>query len=565
MSVNQEDVRKSTALREVLEHIEVSGLKEKLQVLEALEGAIEKLQDAIKNADVEVPRGDAPSLILHARKAHELLERGAGQPDLLLDVALKATDKLFAAATELLEGHRRVVIGRYRAELEKCGQAAGKLSGEIDSNAVQKVETAFETFRKIEFFAPLRIIEDPMAHVRESLNYVVQCAGTAKQRLAIDDEQLGGHDALCGKETVRKLIASIKPGRLSELGPGPMGIATPKYDYKGYPKVEVSEEKGQFHLVPSEAKDAAAHECTVMPIGEFILGKIVLVTDGESVTAEAEDGSWFNYGLPGATNAMHDKWLKRGVSPEAYREVELRELEHLVDFDYAFKLGPVALAEAIKRVSNQQFDSATDPIDALVDDLSKHGVAELIPADPHAPDAWADRMSMVMLLLSGMSKERDTQGTHSPVGNKATIKGDSVLIDPVFGKKTLDARQIISLAKVGVVYTGEPPPKDDIKEDLDEDVTPPVETKRERTMPLRVLKKGDTATVLQLVRGLDASESVGADQVDSAIVQAEQVVLIEAEPTEDGLVWASAPEKDVRCLAMPDGRAYFQISVELLE
>src|SRR5262249_8061280 len=147
------------------------------------------------------------------------------------------------------------------------------------------------------------------------------------------------------------------------------------------------------------------------------------------------------------------KRLKRGVTPEIYREVQLRELEHLVDFSYAFQVGPVALAAAVNGIAANKYDTKTGPIKALVAYLSESALV-LIPADPYMPEAWTDRMSIVMSQVAGESKLRDSKGTHSPKDNKATVVGDAVVIHPVFGKDSLNTADIIKLDSVDSVYTG---------------------------------------------------------------------------------------------------------------
>ena len=538
------------------------------RIVTELAGAIDDLVKALEEADQDVPRGAVPQHLQEAQTLHEKLVSAVGTPDLLEEAAVNTIRKLKTAFRDLLQAHQEQVVKQYRAKLEECKRAASQAKVELDANAVKAVEDQFAAFCKFTYFVPTRMIDEPMAALREALHYAVESASTHAKKLEIAGQALSHHDALCGEGQVRQLLNRIKPGQLTSQGPGPMGFADPKYDAQGYPQVVVSGDAGHFRLSRAEAKDAAMHECVVMPIGEFKLGQITLVEPGESVTVQPDNGDiGFRYRLPEASESWKGKWLKRGVTPETYREVELRELEHLVDFDYAFKLGPLALATAVNRVAEEEFDTPVGPIDALLQDLSKSGAAALIPADPYDSGAWIDRMTLVMLELSGLSKLRDTKGTHSPVDNRASVVSDSVVIHPVFGKTSLDAKDIITLDAIDTVYTGKPPPKESATGSSKQG-----EAKNERTPikqpatkpkgPGRALKKGEDATVAETVFSLDLCEKVGGNPVETGRAKSGTSVRIEGDPDVNGIVWASAPEGDVLARGMPNGRAYFLINVD---
>jgi hypothetical protein len=313
------------------------------RIIPELQEAIDRLNGYNNDADPQVERNEVLQLLQRANALAKELEQPDGRGD-LIGAAATMTHELNTNSDQLLQRHKDCVVGRFQIELEKCQSQAFNVPVELDKSATIAFGKAIETYRGYEFFAPPRVLEEALFNVKEALNYSLAIAATETDKLKIGLSELEAHKGVCGAEQVLQLLTRIKPGRLSDLGPGPMGLAEPKYNFKDYPDVEVEKSDGGYRLKSTNVTASSAHECTVMPIGAFSLGKIEYV-DGESVSVVPENGgSYFRYRLPGADSKWVGKTLKRGVTKETYREVELRELEHLVDFDFAFQLGPVALA-----------------------------------------------------------------------------------------------------------------------------------------------------------------------------------------------------------------------------
>ena len=144
--------------------------------------------------------------------------------------------------------------------------------------------------------------------------------------------------------------------------------------------------------------------------------------------------------------------LYRGVTDATFKELTLLELEHLVDFSYAFKITVNRVAECINGIAGKWFDSKELAMTALVEAIRTD--SPLIPAEPMALDSWRQHLISAASKLAGFSIERDTQGYHYPKGYRANCAGDTITIEPIFKKEYLPTENFITLDHLTTVFSG---------------------------------------------------------------------------------------------------------------
>lgn len=434
-----------------------------------------------------------------------------------------------------------------------------------ETEHLETAARAIEEFRAGEDYGKVGPMKKSLAMLFDRMNYAVSAIQTEKQALVISDDRLSTYSGPLDAEQAKDLLKTIKPGSLTHEGPGPMGMADPKFSATDYPQLEIEESDGKFSIkLVSLPTSSASHVCTVMPIGTFSLGEIQMVAEGKTYVESETGSTQFTYKIDGASPSWERKILKRGVSAETHREVTLRELEHLVDFDYAFEIGPVALAKAMAAVAGAKHDSKEAALDALITELQKTGNEALIPADPREPSAWSDRMSSVMMQLTGFSKDRDTRGTHSPAGNTANVTGTDVIIEPVFKSESLKTEEIISLSRITPVYTGvlpEPEPEPQ-QEPLQREIRPQRDV-------LPEFKKGQDVRAYDWIGAVKPCLSIGGQPFAKANIDRGTKMKIESEKDDYGFVWFSADIADLEVTDTSDesvsGKIYFEEHVENAE
>lgn len=234
-----------------------------------------------------------------------------------------------------------------------------------------------------------------------------------------------------------------------DMNAGPMGEAVPRYAGCTFPTVEIDFiGPGQFGIKPTQAVHVANHLWKLVPIGTHSLGVIVSVT-GDLVTTASEQSRM----IKGASADWKGCQLFRGVNAETYREIQKRELEHLVDFAYAFTLATQPIVDAVQKVAGQVFDHVDKPLLAVIALLSGEHRC-LVPKHPRSPWAWRDRCTFVAQQLAELSTARDDKnnGTHRPIGYVANKVGSEVIILPKFKPGRLATPQIIVMSGIGTVF-----------------------------------------------------------------------------------------------------------------
>ena len=292
--------------------------------------------------------------------------------------------------------------------------------------------------------------------LEEPVRFAEGIKATKAGKLPLDDADIAEHAEICGDlDRVREIAKGLKPGRLEHLGPGPMAVVNCNFNSDDYPVPVVEPDGDGFRLAPVKVSDTSSHSCQITPIGEFSLGEIVATLDGQTQTmpeSGGDSGNTFKK-LKGSPDWV-GKSLVRAVSAETYKELERRELEHLIDFDYAFQIGPAALGDAINTAAGTTHETPEAALDALIELLKARGQLTFVPKTPEKPEAWRSRMAVVMASVSDGSKKRDRMGTHSPSDNIPVVRGKAVILTPVFKEESLKTKTIITLGEATPVYGG---------------------------------------------------------------------------------------------------------------
>jgi len=340
-----------------------------------------------------------------------------------------------------------------------------KRLSDVFENALERsIKTYMETYKAIladinKFYTHgdaeiLRRIDKAIRAFQVDLHYAKLAAETPNRRKAISDKQVEGLTAHCSQDRIAIFIESVKFGKVDDRD-GPMGVAEPIYKLEDCPDVIVlSPRDGTFKIKPVTAKLSSPHLITIMPIGQYKIGKIETVNVGVGVDVRvfANAKSLLSITINGADPAWKGLTLCKGVSPSCFNDILIREMEHAVDFDYAFDLAAGGLAKAINALESDEFCTADAAVQALVNRLTEQGLAQLIPADPMADGAWLERLMSVLKQLAQQSSRRDEEGTHSPASHVAQREGDIVIYGPTFKADSLSTSKIVSLEHVGVVY-----------------------------------------------------------------------------------------------------------------
>jgi hypothetical protein len=510
------------------------------QVENDLDDALRSYELVYKECRPDVTTAEFSGLLQQARGVlASLANRPKGGAPTEPEGAVLLVPRLKVHETRLIRAQMEAEARDFAAARDAITQAAQSSRIELDAKALAAFEAELKQFRSAEFIHPGRAVKGALAELRKNLAYEVQAASTEKSRLPIDEKALKSRAGLAHAGDVKPLLARVKPGRLVNLGPGPMGIASPDYRGSQFPSVQVEPAGTKFRFKRTAAREAPNHHCTIAPIGEHELGEIDSV-EGPKVRFTQADGEGFNYTLDQKAEAgWVGSLLKTGVTAQTYREIELRELEHLVDYSYAFTLSAGRLADAVNALAGQDFDSAGLAYAELVEQLGD--AKALAPEDATDPAQWDQRLQTVLQELAGMSIERDRQGTHSPVKRVAKKSGKDVVIEPAFGAKSLDPRAIISMANVPVVYR-------------------PVSKKSEATAGFAV---GQSYTLLVPMPRTDLCPGIDGAQEDMGLIAQGREVTLRSLPDDKGRAWASVPKgtvKGILSFSTPD--MYFTVRAE---
>src|SRR5262249_35654991 len=223
----------------------------------------------------------------------------------------------------------------------------------------------------------------------------------------------------------------------------------------------------------------------------------------------------------------------------------------------------------------------------------------LVPTKPHDPEAWPDRMSIVITILSDRTKKRDDVD-HRPSGNAVTASGNSVVLHPIFRESTWTTEELITLTEVPVVYGASAATDDDDAAtdddapdsgapgggDSDSDASEggapqggvPVQTSSSAatvttTGSATALTVGQECVLNRKVASVDFFDVVGGtDAKNCGIVKPNTKVRIELVPATSlevpatsQKVWVSAPKEPSWSVSdVVDARAYFQVPRDAL-
>ncbi|MEM7320634.1 MAG: hypothetical protein AAF408_16635, partial [Pseudomonadota bacterium] len=497
------------------------------EVIEALDAAIDKLREFDLEIEPEIPRGDTEKLLVDAPALLERLRMEPVDEKDVEDARRKVLPAVRGHATTLLDTHHKAMVNEVNDKIYDCQFRARQAEIELDPRRINdvKVDIAkFTEYRDNDIVGTKHLFLQSLFNLEEPVIYAEASKATLKAKLPQADDDIAEHAGVCGGlDRVREIAKGLKPGRLVNLGIGPMAIVSDNFNFADNPTPEVVEADGSFSLKSVTVTNSSSHSCTIMPIGEFSLGKIVSTLDGVvQVSPESGEGETVDYRGLNPSAGWSGKILKRAVSPETYKELEKRELEHLIDFEYAFQLGPGALGAAINKVSGKSFETREGPIDALIAALKKAKSVTLVPRDPYDPGAWSARMAAVLAHLSDGSKERDRQGTHSPSGNVPVPSGNSIVITPIFKEASLDMATIITLDKAPAVY-GDAAASDELAE--------PVE--------IIELVRGDSMALSETFATIDLFDGVDGTEVLTLSLDAGRSVQVETEADSAGEAWIS--------------------------
>ncbi len=367
--------------------------------------------------------------------------------------AARQADQLIEAfqalGERMIREHNLALQGRLQERLEAALARANTAKVEPDRKTLEQVRKELDALAAQAYILRPLAIEQGLYAIEQKAHYAEQTEATLRDKLPIADEAQARHGKVPTAAPLKQLLARMVPGELANLGPGPLGVASESYQGSTWPGVVLEPAEDKFRFVPTGAREGGNHSCVITPIGVHDIG-VISGTGKRSVTVAIGEDLFTFKEIAEANAAWTDCMLQRGVTQKAYREVELRELEHLVDFSYAFEISAGRLAQAVNALSSRSFDSQDKALQTLIDSLAD--APALIPADPRRPQEWVRRIQEVVVELAGFSKDRDTQGTHSPAGNVARREGKAVVIEPEFKSASLDTATIISLARVEVVF-----------------------------------------------------------------------------------------------------------------
>lgn len=428
-------------------------------VTEALEDAIRHLDNCDRTFGPELPRGDTAKLLTEGRALLKRLEGDAVDPDDVAAARSHLVPAMQGLATVMVNAHYRQMTDTARALLRDCRSRAAAAGVELDPACIRDVEDDLkraEGYRAEEAVIPASMMRQSLFRLEEPVRFAEGIKATKAGKLPLDDADIAEHAEICGDlDRVREIAKGLKPGRLEHLGPGPMAVVNCNFNSDDYPVPVVEPDGDGFRLAPVKVSDTSSHSCQITPIGEFSLGEIVATLDGQTQTmpeSGGDSGNTFKK-LKGSPDWV-GKSLVRAVSAETYKELERRELEHLIDFDYAFQIGPAALGDAINTAAGTTHETPEAALDALIELLKARGQLTFVPKTPEKPEAWRSRMAVVMASVSDGSKKRDRMGTHSPSDNIPVVRGKAVILTPVFKEESLKTKTIITLGEATPVYGG---------------------------------------------------------------------------------------------------------------
>ena len=364
----------------------------------------------------------------------------------------QALEQLHAA---VIAAHNQALHAEFMPRLSQL-QARAKAAGDkMDTPHWKRLASDVPQLKQQTQMQDRVLLNNAMRLASEPLDFMEAIAGTQKTQLPIANEAQKAHGGLALGTPLKKLIDIMAPAQVAKVSDGPLGYATPGYGGSAWPQVQVSQRgPKQFAFQSTEAKDGKGHKCVITPIGSFELGTITAL-DKDSITVSGDDGRMRYTGVRHRGDpSWIGKRLLRGISQQTYKEVQLYELEHLVDFSYAFEISAGRVAREVKGLASQVFETPQKAMEALVDRLGD--AKALVPVDPMQPLEWATRVTNICARLADLSELRDKgpEKSHCPSGSQARLEGGNVILEPRMKDIHLDTRTIISLDGLPVVFRG---------------------------------------------------------------------------------------------------------------
>lgn len=522
--------------------------KDELELIDQLSVKTAQLGMLIDGAHKSVSAPNAAGLHGQGEAALVKLESATAIQSNFDAVRDKLLPALVSEYGALLEAHEAACLKDAQAQFDKLTERAEGCELEIADRYVYDFNAAKTHFsnalRRGETGAEI-CLDPPLFVIERLVDFAEGIALTQKTRLLLGDEVLELFAEACGGlEAARKVSRGLRPGIVENHGDGPLGFVSTGFKDSDYPTVEITGSDGAFQLKSVSISDNSTHSCTIVPIGEFQIGKVDSVFGDTVSVSPGGGGKNTNFRKMSPKESWVGLTMVRGMSKQAYREVEIRELEHLVDFKYVFKLGPETLAREINAITGRDFDSEDGPVRALVEALLAKGLQALIPKNPIDLPSWVTRMNVVLDELADGSLERDRQGTHTPAGNTGIVEGKKLIIAPVFKDASLSTEDIVHYGIVKSVYSGgagDTP--------ITADCAP---------------KVGTTLPTLKKLIALSLFTAVFGEERDCDTYDAGLEVCIESEPDSSGSLWISFPAPGFNGSRDAKARAYAHVELDVL-